>query len=84
MYTAIAAVNIVRLTENPSRLPFALYGRGLHTHRAWWSAKCGQMVPPSTSLPPASLKLCLRAGARAQLATQTAFYLRDVFERIWI
>ncbi|PIL26545.1 hypothetical protein GSI_12303 [Ganoderma sinense ZZ0214-1] len=73
---AIAAVNIARLTETPSMLPFALYEVcTLEDHMVDGYTRRDGSVEHLTT---ADLKLCL--GARGQLAKQTAFYLKGVFE----
>ena len=73
-YDAVAAVNIARLTETPSMLPFALYQVCALEERVLdgYTRRDGCVE----HLTPDDLRLCL--SARRELAKQMAFSIQDV------
>ena len=72
---AIAAVNIARLTETPSMLPFALYEACTLEERVLdgYTRRDGS----AERLTPDDLRLCLRA--RHELARQMTYYTKEAF-----
>ncbi|PIL26543.1 hypothetical protein GSI_12301 [Ganoderma sinense ZZ0214-1] len=75
MSAAIAAVNIARLTDTPSMLPFALYEACTLEERILdgYERRDGSVE----HLAHKDLRLCLRA--RGELAKQLALFIQDVF-----
>ena len=77
LHEAIAAVNIARLTDTPSMLPFALYRTCMLEARMMDGYK--RLHGPVEYLSVQDLRLC--TGARSDLARELATVIKHVFAR---